>query len=306
MYSEFGNQYVNTTSQLDAGVRLLTAQVHNNDGAWHLCHTSCSFLDAGPLSSWLAEIKAWLDQNPYDVVTILLVNSDNAAAGDLDPHFQKAAIKPYTYTPRTTTTPSITWPTLNNLISTGQRLVTFVADMRPSAAAPYLLDEFYYIFENPFGVLSLSDFSCVPERPAIVQGQTSAALQSGRLPLMNHFLDVAISFGIQVPDVGNLSVTNAISGPVGNLGDAAAACASEYTRVPAFVLVNFFEQGSAIDTVDRLNGITPMGRASASLTGSAGGTPSGTVAYTSHGGSSLVSFTSLLTVVSVASFFVVT
>ncbi|KAL8653885.1 MAG: hypothetical protein Q9210_001836 [Variospora velana] len=300
MYSEFGNQYLNTTRQLDAGVRLLTAQVHNNDGAWHLCHTSCSFLDAGPLSSWLAEIKAWLDQNPYDVVTILLVNSDNAAAGDLDPHFQKAAIKPYTYTPLTTTTSSITWPTLNNLISTGQRLVTFVADMRPSAAAPYLLDEFYYIFENPFGVLSLSNFSCVPERPAIVQSQTSAALQSGRLPLMNHFLDVAMSFGIQVPDVGNLSITNAISGPVGNLGDAAAACAREYTRAPAFVLVNFFEQGSAIDTVDRLNGITAVGRASAPTTGSQGGTPVGTVAYTSHGGALLVS-SSLFTVVSVTS-----
>lgn len=294
---------MNTTSQLDAGVRLLTAQVHNDNGAWHLCHTSCSLLDAGPLSSWLAEIKAWLDQNPYDVVTMLLVNSDNAAASDLDRQFQEAAIKSYTYTPLLTTAPSVSWPTLNDLITTGQRLVTFVADMRPSAAAPYLLDEFSYVFENPSSVLSLSDFSCAPERPAIVQGQTSAALQSGRIPLMNHFLNMAIGFGIQVPDVGNLSITNAISGPVGNLGDAVAVCTRAYSRAPAFVLVDFFEQGSAIDTVDRLNGITPVGRASAPSTSSQGSTPSGVVAYSSHGGSLCISFTSLVTMVSVTGFF---
>ena len=57
---------VNTTAQLSAGVRLLTAQVHNNNGAWHLCHSSCILLDAGTLSKWLAEIKAWMDDNPHD------------------------------------------------------------------------------------------------------------------------------------------------------------------------------------------------------------------------------------------------
>ena len=57
---------VNTTTQLAAGVRLLSAQVHNNEGAWHLCHSSCTLLDAGTLSDWLAEIKTWMDANPRD------------------------------------------------------------------------------------------------------------------------------------------------------------------------------------------------------------------------------------------------
>lgn len=60
------NRNVNVTAQLAAGVRLLSAQVHNNNGAWHLCHSSCSLLDAGTLSTWLAEIKAWMDKNPRD------------------------------------------------------------------------------------------------------------------------------------------------------------------------------------------------------------------------------------------------
>lgn len=262
-FSDSGNQDVNTTAQLDGGVRLLTAQVHQSNGALHLCHTSCSLLDAGSLSTWLAEIKTWLDRNPYDVVTILLVNSDNAAVSDLDAQFNAAAIKSYAYAPESTTTVPYIWPTLNELIVSGTRLMTFVADITPSATAPYLMNEFTFIFENPFSVLSLSNFSCIPERPTLVQGQTSAAVQSGRLPLMNHFLNVASGFGIQVPDIDNITVTNAASGPVGNLGDAATSCTAAYGKAPNFILVDFFEHGAAIETVDRLNGITPVGRPSA-------------------------------------------
>ncbi|KAI4130148.1 MAG: hypothetical protein LQ338_001856 [Usnochroma carphineum] len=231
-----------------------------------------------------------MDQNPYDVVTILLVNTDNAAASDLDVEFKAAAISSYAYMPTSSTTVPSTWPTLNDLIVSGQRLITFIADISPSATVPYLLNEFTYVFENPFSVLSLSNFSCTPERPAVVQGQTIAAVQSGRLPLVNHFLDVDMGFGIQVPDIGNISVTNAISGPTGNLGDAAAACTAAYGRAPSFILVDFFEQGSTIDTVDRLNGITPVGRSSAPNLATQGVTTSNAAPQASSVGSSLVNF----------------
>lgn len=300
---------LNSTRQLEAGVRLLTAQVHEKNGAWHLCHSSCSLSDAGPLSDWLVEIKTWLDRNPYDVVTILLVNADNAAASDLDAQYQAAAIKSYAYSLPTTTTVPFNWPTLNDLIVSGKRLVTFVADLYPSSEAPYLLNEFNYIFENPFTVLSLSNFSCTPERPAIVQGQISAAVQSGRLPLMNHFLDVGRDFGIQVPDFANVSVTNAVSGPMGNLGDAVTACTTAYGKAPTFILVDFFDQGPAIDTVDRLNGISPVGRASApnlgasnSTVGSPGVIPTGAVTYTASSDSSPLSLNSFILVVTAMNF----
>ncbi|KAL8732083.1 MAG: hypothetical protein Q9166_003037 [cf. Caloplaca sp. 2 TL-2023] len=287
-YSISGNQHMNTTSQLDAGVRLLTAQVHNNDGAWHLCHTDCSLLDAGPLSSWLATIKSWLDEHPYNVVTILLVNSDHATASALDGEFGAAAIRSYAYVPASATTSPTSWPTLNNFISSGKRLVTFIADITPSPTAPYLMDEFTFVFENPYSVTSLSNFSCTPQRPAAVQGQTSAAVQSGRLPLMNHFLNIQQGFDIQIPDIGNLSVTNAASGPIGNLGDAASACTASYGKAPTFILVDFFEQGSSISTVDRLNGISPVGRTPAPKNASAQGvSTSEAVAQVSNLGLSL-------------------
>ncbi len=270
-----GNQNVNSTAQLTAGVRLLTAQVHNNNGAWHLCHTSCSLLDAGTLSSWLSDIKTWMDANPHDVVTILLVNSDNASAADLNSEFEAANITSYAYTPPSTTTALVTWPTLQDMISNSTRLVTFVASLEPSSntVAPYLLDEFTFVFENNYNVTSASNFTCDADRPPVVQGQTATAVSSGRLSLLNHFLDQSVGLGIDVPDTSKISTTNGATG-IGSLGQAASDCSGVYGKAPAFLLVDFFDEGSAISIVNSLNGV------SASTTGQ---TKPSTTAMTSTG-----------------------
>ena len=255
------NQNVNSTSQLTAGVRLLTAQVHNNNGTWHLCHTSCGLLDAGTLSSWLAEIKSWMDKNPHDVVTILLVNSDNASAEELDAEFKAADIASYGYQPPSTTTALTSWPTLQEMIADNTRLVTFVASLTSNTVAPYLLDEFTFVFENNYNVTSLNGFSCDADRPASVQGQTSQAVSSRRLPLVNHFLySDSIGFGIQAPDTGNITTTNSAGTQTGSLGSAATSCTTAYGRKPAFFLVDFFDQGQTLQVIDSVNGITATGR----------------------------------------------
>lgn len=203
-----------------------------------------------------------MDNNPNEVVTILLVNSDNAPASALDSEFKAANITSYTYTPPSTTIAIKTWPTLQDMISNNTRLVTFVASLPPSSntVAPYLLDEFTFVFENNYDVKSLSNFTCTPDRPPAVRGNTQMAITSGRLPLMNHFLYTQQAF-FQTPDYGNITTTNAQNGAIGNLGGAAANCTTIYGKAPTYILVDFFDQVSAISTVDALNGITPVGRA---------------------------------------------
>ena len=261
--ADAGNQNINSTAQLTAGVRLLTAQVHNNLGAWHLCHTTCSLLDAGTLSSWLSEIKIWLDAKPYDVVTILLVNSDNATADDLNGEFEAANIISYGFKPSSTTAPLTSWPTLQEMISDNARLVTFVTPLETTSTTPYLLSEFDYVFENPYNVTNATGFSCTVDRPSSLQGQTTAAVQSGYLPLVNHFRDTEVGFGIEVPDTADIATTNGASG-VGSLGEAASSCTSAYGgRKPAFLLVDYFNEGSCLQVVDGLNSITATGRGTA-------------------------------------------
>ncbi|KAL4922338.1 PLC-like phosphodiesterase [Aspergillus aurantiobrunneus] len=260
-----GNHYYNTTVQLDAGVRLVSAQVHESNSQWRLCHSSCSILDAGRLRTWLSEIKNWLDSNPNEVVTVLLVNSDDATASDLHSEFQAADIIEYAYTPPTQSAPN-SWPTLQELIDTGKRLMTFVASLdNTDATTSYLMNEFTYIFENPYDVTSPSNFSCVADRPSRVSGDASAAIAANMLPLQNHFLYQTVVLDVQAPNESYAGTTNAPSGGEGNLGDATSECQTAWGRQPAFILVDFFDKGPAIETVDNLNGVTDaVGRANMS------------------------------------------
>lgn len=208
------------------------------------------------------------------MVTILLVNSASASASDLDAEFQSAGIVDYAYQPASQSAPS-SWPTLHQLIHGRTRLVTFIASLDDNAAAPYLMNEFTYIFENPYDVSSPSDFSCTPDRPASLRGDLSSALSSNRLPLMNHFLYVDGPLEIEYPNASYAPTTNAPSGGIGNLGDTARKCTHVYNRQPAFILVDFFNKGPAIATVDRLNGVdNPVGRIEANQTSSAAPTSS--------------------------------
>ncbi|KAF2114100.1 PLC-like phosphodiesterase [Lophiotrema nucula] len=259
-FSTSGNQFYDSTEQLDAGVRLLSAQVHqfndsNGNTAWHLCHSSCDLLDAGTLSSWLANISSWMDSNPNEVVTVLLVNSDDAPASELGAQFKSSGIEKYAYTPPSASTIPTTWPTLQSLISNGTRLVTFVASLStPSSDYPYLMDEFTFIFENNFENTSPSNFSCDPNRPTSLT-TTSAAASSGRMFLMNHFLYSTQLFGIETPDTNSINVTNAQTGTA-SLGTRISACSAVYAKAPWAVLVDFFNVGPAIASVDAANGVT--------------------------------------------------
>lgn len=261
-----GNQYFNATVALDAGIRLLQGQVHYVNETLRLCHTSCSLLDAGPLQDWLAKIKFWMDNNPNEVVTVLLVNSDSKLASDYAPVFEGSGISTYGYQPADGSTASKTWPTLGEMITSGKRLVSFIASIDYSATYPYLLSEFDHVFENPYDVLSLSGFNCTLDRPSGLEGSAANAIASGRMPLMNHFAYSLLMEGVQIPDETNIDITNSAgTTTMGNLGLHADTCVKQWGVKPTFILVDFFDHGPAIDTADRLNGITTaVGRKSTS------------------------------------------
>ncbi|KAI1268693.1 PLC-like phosphodiesterase [Xylariaceae sp. FL1019] len=256
-----GTQYYNATKALDAGLRLLQAQVHNLNGTVELCHTLCSLLDAGPLETWLAEIKYWMDNNPNEVVTLLLVNSDNYNASDFGSVFESSGISTYGYAP----TGTGDWPTLQSMISDDTRLVTFIASIDADSAYPYLVPEFDYVFETAYDVTSLSGFNCTLDRPS-TQDSATSAISAGLLPLMNHFAYVALTDSIEVPDSGDVSTTNSPSNTTtGALGLHAQNCLSTWGTQPVFILVDYWNMGPAIDTADTLNGITAVGRTNSTV-----------------------------------------
>lgn len=207
-----------------------------------------------------------MDKNLDEVVTLLLVNAGVVDAREIEGEYSRADIAHYGYIPPSITNaprPSNethqTWPTLGQMIDKGERLVTFVNPLVPDKeTAPYLLDEFTFLWENSYEVTDPGNFTCQPDRP---QGQTITGMrESGRLFLMNHFLYWQQAFNIQVPDARNVNNTNSWDRE-GGLGKHMLVCAEQITRQPTFVLVDFFNVGPAIDSVDIFNGMdNPVGR----------------------------------------------
>jgi hypothetical protein len=158
------NQEVSVSSQLDAGIRFLQAQTHAISGELYLCHTTCGELNAGPLTDYLTTIKTWMDSNPDQVVTVLLTNGDRVDVDLFGTAMQSTGLASYAYTPPHKLAIS-DWPTLQELIDGGNRLVMFLGKLSnfpiaqiltildylaDSSKVQYILDEFSYFFETAY------------------------------------------------------------------------------------------------------------------------------------------------------------
>ncbi|KAJ1560201.1 hypothetical protein HK405_007904 [Cladochytrium tenue] len=227
------NQYISVTDQLDLGVRFLQAQTHlDSSSVLSMCHTSCTELNAGTLEAYLTTIKTWLDANTNEVLTLLLVNGDFLSPTVFATAFEAAGLDSYAYAPSGTLTLS-QWPTLQALINAGKRLVVFLDYDANTSEVAYLLPEFTYFFETPYDVTSTDDFAaCAIDRP-------SGASASGRMYIVNHFLDEDI-LGILIPNSGAASTTNSESSILAQ----AQVCEGLYSNAPKAVLLDYISQGT--------------------------------------------------------------
>ncbi|KAJ5712848.1 uncharacterized protein N7483_010029 [Penicillium malachiteum] len=244
------NQNINITAQLDMGIRFLQAQTHKSlldDSVLELCHTSCLLEDAGTLEAYLVVIKNWLDENPDEVVTVLLTNGDSVGISTFGSTFSSSGIDSYTYVPPSEPLAIGDWPTLGDLISSGKRLVAFLDYGADTSTVDYILDEFAYYFETPYDVTDKTFSNCSIDRPA-------GASASGRMYLVNHYLDLDI-LGIDIPDRGAAGTTNAATGE-GSLGAQATECEGIYDRAPNVMLADFVDKGAVIDAQNQINGFS--------------------------------------------------
>ncbi|TBU63819.1 PLC-like phosphodiesterase [Dichomitus squalens] len=276
--SVFVNQDYNITQQLNDGVRMLQSQAHNKSGVIELCHTSCTLQDGGSLQDYLAEVKTWMDANPNDVVSLLIVNSDNIVPSEYDTVFKAAGLDTLAYAPTSASLPASGWPTLGSLIDSGKRLVAFLTTEADFNTVPYLIDEFTNIWETAFDVTDTT-FDCNVNR---TNGDTSTQMY-----LINHFLDKLVA-GFPAPDPEDADTTNGVSG-VGSLGQQVQTCASQYSRNPNFMLVDFYEygNGSVFQVAADANGVTytpttPI--ASPKSSSGSSSSSSGSVTSTPNGG----------------------
>ncbi|KAI0102742.1 PLC-like phosphodiesterase [Nemania sp. FL0031] len=236
------NQLSSVTAQLDQGIRFMTTQTHDKDGVIEMCHTSCALLDAGTLQDYLGTVKTWVDSHPNDVVTLLITNGDGIDITKYGDAFKAVGLDSYAFVPSGTLAFDA-WPTLGDLISSGNRVVVFMDYNADTSKVPYILDEFAYYFETPFDPQADALSGCNIDRPA-------GASSSGRMILANHNRNYEV-LGISLPDLAHASDTNSVS----SITAQTNACKSLYGRNPNVVLLDYVVLGDVINAQTQLNGV---------------------------------------------------
>jgi len=208
-------------------------------------------MDGGSLIDHLLSVKAFLDNNPKEVVTLLFVNTGPPLQDWLKAYLL-TDLDTYSYSPP----PSLRrgrmtvddWPTIASLVATNRRLITFLSSGADEDIAPFLLPQWDYMFETDFGIESPDQYSCLPFRP-----RWSTGYVPPRLSLVNHFL-YAKFFGFRYPNATFANTTNGPGFRVGELGEHAARCRGRYDgRRPNFLLVDFFNEGEVFDVEYGMN-----------------------------------------------------
>lgn len=200
-------------------------QTHYVNGSIYLCHTNCDLLNMGPLEDYLTTVAQWIKTHPYDVVSILIGNSDYVAPGNFTKPIESSGLKDLVYTPSKIPMTLEDWPTLSSMILSGKRAVVFMDYQANQTETPWLMDEFSQMWETPFSPTN-RDFPCTIQRPPGLAPPDA----EHRLYMANHNLNLQFNFGslnLLIPNTAELNETNAVSG-YGSLGRMARNCSSKF------------------------------------------------------------------------------
>ncbi len=223
------NQTFGISRQLDDGIRGLMLDTYEEEGELLLCHVLC-LAGSQPLVEGLGEIKAFLDNHPDEVVSIIFENyvTHDQTAGA----FEEAGLLGFVY-PHDAGSP---WPSLGELIDGGTRLVVFQEKLPEDDAFPWLMNIWEHAWETPFSFSVPEDLSCDPNRGD----------PTNPLFLLNHFLTAPLGGNAELAEMINYN-------PL--FIDRARECERAGAALPNFVAVDFYDIGDLFAVVDALNGL---------------------------------------------------
>jgi hypothetical protein len=195
----------------------------------YLCHQICALGSTAMLPA-LQGVQQWMAAHPREVVTFII--EDYISAADTVKVIQEAGLMPYVHTQ----VAGQPWPSLQQMIDSGQRLQVFDQTNPGGAANPWLLKAWDWIQDTPYDNASQSALSC-----DLLRGKATHPLF-----LMNNFIT---RFDTRVSDSIRL---NAYS----TLWPYVSKCEKQRGQVPNFVAVDYYNQGNVFAVVNSLNGVS--------------------------------------------------
>lgn len=136
------------------------------------------------------------------MVTLLIVNEGRISAEKLLPSFSDSGTAQLAYVP-----PDDIgireFPTLQEMIKKDKRLVVFITSGDDDDEAPFLLNEWEYIWETKWENTDPDEWSCEVDRPGRLRDDEGIerAEKEGVVPLLNWFLYTEMALGILKPNV---------------------------------------------------------------------------------------------------------
>ena len=118
----------------------------------------------GTLEAFLTRVTSWLRRHPYDVLTILMGNTDVITPDKYILPITSSGLINYVYTPPLVPMGIDDWPTLQEMIFANTRAVVMLDYDANQQEIPWLLDEWAQMFETPFSPTN-RDFPCTADRP---------------------------------------------------------------------------------------------------------------------------------------------
>ena len=220
--------------QLADGIRVLHMEIHFDQGRPFVCHGLC-IIGEKPLRDDLSAVKTFIDQNPDNVVTLLLERSDDMITADeIATDFIATGLSPSVHSQA----PGAPWPTLNDLIRHREQVVAFLDDTTGSHFG-WLMPRWSYTWETPWDNRVPSDFGrCNADR----------GKQGNDLYVVDTYLEDQI-----IPSADHAALVN--YDPF--LIDRVLYCRQATGVMPNFVMVNFYEVSDVFHVVDVLNGFAP-------------------------------------------------
>jgi hypothetical protein len=192
----------------------------------YLCHNYCE-LGAVRFADELIDLKRFLDENPGDVVMLVIQNA--VAAADITSGFEEADLLSKTVVLE----PDAPLPTIGELVDAGTQLVVF-AERGDDDAPPWLHDAYDWFQETTYQFDSIEDFSCLPNRGD----------DDNPLFLLNHW----VSRSPPEPQVAKEANQADV------LAERIAQCERERGVRPTIIAADFSTIGDVISTATTMTG----------------------------------------------------
>jgi len=222
----FPNQNVAVPTQLADGVRGISFDTHvGDDGEILLCHGYCD-LGNKPLTEGLAEIEAFLADNPREVVVMDFESYITDA--DMETAFAESGLIARVHTHAA----DAPWATLGALIDAGEQVVVFSS----SGGSPdWHHDMWVHTGATHWHFESVDEFRCDIER-----GDPEAPLYG-----VSHFLTDPVALPALAEEANAAAVVR----------DRLSTCWSETGKRPNIVGLDFYDIGDALEVIDELNAL---------------------------------------------------